>query len=488
MKPLFALTSIVRQSRRLRWSETVKATIVLLSVAFASAPLLSGQVNCPTSASTTSTAEAPMVCQYPFNGTVLANILFAQGQSGSANPALTSAVVTAASLESQPLNASIATQLSQLPMPSAAVGTVSLRLPGSDTPKPFSNLGPILTDRPDPVQRGKFFLSFAYQHFNFTDIDAQPLSSLSLGVSTPSVTVTNPSNGSTSLETFYASMVSKVNFTMNQYIGLLTFGLTKTTDVSVVVPINSVSMNVTSSNYQGYLYVQPTQPAGSPYFATLTSASGQVPTITTGSATGIGDVTVNVKQQLLGQEGRYAVALGGQVRFPTGNSSNYLGSGAYGVNIYGLVEYRGSWRGHGIAPHVKFGYQWNGQSQIMDISKSPYKDLPGGLDYAFGMDIGLHKSKLTVALDGVGHQYVNAPTLTTGTISLPIVPTSQQLTIPSMLPTLNTGVNTYTTLNFSGGVKYLPWKHMLLYANLMVPINNVGLHSDPVPLVGIGFK
>ncbi len=195
---------------------------------------------------------------------------------------------------------------------------------------------------------------------------------------------------------------------------------------------------------------------------------------------------VDIKQQLLGQEGRYAIAVGAQVRFPTGDSNNYLGSGAYGGNFFGLVEYRGSFHGKGIAPHVKVGYQWNGQSQIMDITKKPYLNLPGGLDYAFGADFGLHR-KFTIALDGVGHQYVNTPSLGTTTIALTPCSTCS-ITIPGSFEATTKIPNTYTTFNFSGGVKYAPAKHVLFYANVMVPVNNVGLKSDPVPLVGIGFK
>ncbi len=76
--------------------------------------------------------------------------------------------------------------------------------------------------------------------------------------------------------TFYGAMQSTVNFSMDQYNGLFSFGLSRTTDVSVAVPINSVSMNVNSHNFQGYLYapnISTTQP-----YIPLTSAT-QTPNI-----------------------------------------------------------------------------------------------------------------------------------------------------------------------------------------------------------------
>ncbi len=479
MKQHSALTSIFRQPRKSRRSQTVKVKIALLCVAFASASLLSAQVNCPTASTTTS---APMVCQYPYSGSVLALIYYGGNlPADPQNDPVYQTLYAAGSRTATPINASIATQLAQLPMPSAAAGTVTLKLPGSDIGTPFNNLGPILTDRPDTFPRRKFFLSFAYQHFNFTEIDGLQLSNFVLGAQVPNVTLANNSG------TFYGSLQSKVGLQMDQYIGLLTYGLTKSTDITVAVPVNDVTMNVTSSNYQGYFYATAT----STY--TLLTAPGittQVPLVTSGSASGIGDVTLNVKQMLFGREGRYAGAVGAQFRFPTGDANNYLGSGAWGANVYGLVEYRGTVMHHGIAPHVKVGYQWNGQSQILDIQNPPHENLPGGLEYGFGADYGLFRT-FTLVADGVGNQYVNAPSLSAGSVTLPPNTNQSGLQIPSTLATSISGNTTYTTFNFSGGFKWILPKtreHLLLYANVMVPINNVGLHSDPVPLVGIAFK
>jgi hypothetical protein len=491
MKKRFALKSIVRQPRGLRWSNTVKARTLLSYVAFLTAPLLYAQVNCPTPTSTTS---VPMVCQYPYSGDVLATIAYGGNIPADAKTqSLYMSLHTAGLQITSPINASIATQLAQLPMPSAAAGTVTLTLPGEDTGTPFNNLGPLLTDRPDTFRKKDFFLSFAYQHFNFTQIDGLSLSSFILGQKVTGVTLQPNGNVQAITGDFYGSLQSKINFQMDQYIGILTYGLTRSTDVTIAVPVNSVSMSVTSGQYRGYIY----STSGTYTLLAEPGLTTQVNNVTSGSASGVGDVTLNVKQMLFGQEGsvgRYAGAVGGQFRFPTGDANNYLGSGSFGANFYGIVEYRRSFHGRiikGAAPHVKVGYQWNGQSQIMDIANKPHLNLPGGLDYAFGSDFGLSRT-LSFAVDGVGHQYVNAPSVSNASITLP-VPTNQQSPTPnpSTLVTSNTGNNTYTTFNFSGGFKWMLPKtreHFLLYANVMVPINNVGLHSDPVPLVGIAYK
>jgi hypothetical protein len=488
MKQRFSLTSIVRQPRGLRWSEIVKAKTLISCVAFMTAPLLSAQVNCPAPTATTS---SPMVCQYPYNGAVLANIAFGgtlptTPEGIAAYQALLKQLTISGAGITTPINASIATQLAQLPMPSAAAGTVTLKLPGSDIGSPFNNLGPILTDRPETYPRRGFFLSFAYQHFNFTEIDGLAFNKFNLGAKAPGIVY--PTNGGDITGDLYVSLQSKIDFQMDQYIGMLTYGLTRSTDITVAVPVSNVTMNVTSGQYRGYIYT----PTTSTY--TLLAEPGvtaQVNNVTAGSASGIGDVTVNFKQMLFGQEGRYAGAVGAYLRFPTGDADNYLGSGCFGGNVYGIVEYRGSIHGKGIAPHVRVGYQWNGQSQLMNIQAPTSQNLPGGVNYAVGADFGLHRT-FSIAIDGVGNQYVNAPVASNSIASLPSAPSSKVQPNPSTIVISNPfSYNTYTTFNFSGGFKWIipgVHNHLVLYANVMVPVNDVGLHSDPVPLVGIAFK
>jgi len=242
------------------------------------------------------------------------------------------------------------------------------------------------------------------------------------------------------------------------------------------VPVNSVSLAVTSSNFLAYLYTSTS--TGSSY----STISPPAPSVSsTGSASGVGDVTIGVKQLLVGGTGsRGAVATGLTVRFPTGDALNYLGSGAWGGNVYGLFEYRAR-----LAPHLKVAYQWNGNSQVMDINNPPHLQLPGGLQYAGGVDYKVARP-LTLSVDVLGSQFVNTPSYIESTMSLP-TPTIGTAPANKVYYGATTP-NTYTTANFSGGLKWSPVRHLLLYGNVMMAINNVGLRSDPVPLCGIAYN
>jgi len=429
----------------------VKAKALLLIIAFVCAPAVYsfGQVDCNTS--------RKLVCEFPFSTQTLG--VFAVGSAS------TSTVSSAAQSVAKPINASIATQLTQLPIPSATVGVVSIRQKGSDIGVPFENLGPVLTDRPDTVGKGHLFAGFSYQHFNFNSLEGNSLGNIPIGFQF----VTNGGN-----VTSYDAVANKVSFQLDQYVGVATYGVTKSIDVSVVVPINSVSLNVTASNFQGYQFNSSTNSYGQ-IFPANTSV------ITTGSANGVGDVTLIFKQMLLGREGsRGAMAAGASARFPSGDSLNYLGSGAYGGNVYGLFEYRTR-----VAPHLKVSYQWNSESQVMDLQAAPNTRLPGGLQYDAGADAKLNRH-LTASVDILGNQFVNVPSFTVGFTTLP--GPSGQGQIPSQIHSTSSAINTYTTVNFSGGLKWSPKAHLLLYGNVLIQLNDVGLKSDAVPLCGIAYN
>ena len=448
------------ETDNLRGREFVKRKrLFYIALVCAPAAIAFGQVNCNTS--------TKLVCQFPVSAQVLATNAVGGYQNGQ-NPAYQTAF-NAALAAAGPINESIAAQLTQLPVPSATVGVVSLKRKGHEGGVPFDNLGPILTDRPDTVGQGHLFGGFSYQHFNFNAIDGVNLRALPVGFSFNAYSKANPND----LQTFYGSGINNVAFQLDQYVALLTYGVNKTTDLSVIVPVNNVSLRVTSFDFKAFLY-----DSAKNQYENVTPTQGNV--TTAGSASGIGDVTLNLKHMIFGQEGnRPAMAAGATFRFASGDAYNYLGAGALGGSLYGLMEYRAS-----IAPHIKVGYQWNDSSRALNLASSSPARLPGGLQYDIGSDIRLLQH-LTVAVDVLGNQIVNAGSFSTSATTLS----------GTGLPGGSTSVNsvtafatTYTTSNFSGGVKWSPMAHLLVYGNVLLQLNNVGLRSDPVPLVGIAYN
>lgn len=412
--------------------------LFLLAVISSSSAL--GQINC-----LTGSAANKLVCQFPFSTGVLSG----SGLNGSGAQ---SAVKTATAI-----NTAIATQVSQLPLATASAGTVEVYKAG--VPETFNNLGPILTDRAQVIGKGKVFVGGTASQFVFTKIDGISLGSLPFAYS----------QSSASGSTIYTSETTNLSFRMEQFVGVATVGLSNRIDVSVIVPIERVSLGATALNSVSYL-----QNSGS----TVATGPFSNPNIYThGTASGLGDLSFNIKSVLQTGE-RATVSAGFTVRTPTGDDLNLLGSGSFGFDPYVVYSYLAR-----ISPHAKIGYQWNTKSELNNptLSAGGNQSLPGGLNYDIGADWALAR-RVTLAADLLGNQYLNTPSY------VPVNSTITTAAGPQTLGSSTTGNQSYTISNLSTGGKFNLFKSVVLSANVLTQINNNGLHSRPTPLLGLSCK
>ncbi len=424
-----------------------RRTLHLLLIAALSSTAALGQINC-----ISGPASQKLVCQFPFATGVFTNASALGGTQGIQT------AVQAAGV----FNSAIGTQVSQLPLASASAGTVVVYKDG--IPQTYNNLGPILTDRAQTVGRHRMFLGFTASQFVFTDIDGIPLGSLPFAYY-----VTAFQQGTnTVLSNTYTTEDTKLSFKINQFIGVATFGISNRIDVSVIVPIERVSLGATTFNSKSYI---------------LDSSNNLVfqytnpNTYSPGSASGIGDLTFNGKAELWkGEHG--TVSAGMNVRTPTGDDLNYLGSGAWGFNPYLVYSYLAK-----ISPHAKIGYQWNTTTELNNPTDSAggNQSLPGGMQYNVGADWAILRH-ITVAADLLGNQYLNSPKLVRTTEPLP--DTSTNVTLPTIVP----GSSSYSINNLSTGLKWNQFRNLVLSGNVLFQLNNNGLRSRPTPLVGISYK
>jgi len=423
----------------------IKRTLHLLLFACVSGTGAMGQINCATG----SADATKLVCQIPFSTGVFSTI----GSSSSSAEVQKNATA---------INSSIATQVSQLPVASSSSGVVVIYRAG--VPETYSNLGPILTDRSQTIGRHKLFLGFSASQFVFTDVDGIPLKNVPFTYEATSYA----QDGKTVLSQSYISGSSNISFKINQYIAIGTFGLTDKIDFSMILPIERVSIGAETYNTQGYLLNADNVLVIGPYSIP--------PTYVPGTASGIGDITFIGKDELWRGE-HTTFAAGMNLRTPTGDALNYLGSGAWGFNPFLVVSYL--WK---VSPHAKIGYQWN-TSTILNNNTA----LPGGLQYDAGADWAMLKS-VTVAGDLLGSQYLNAPRLVAGTTPLPVPLTNPPTPTTVNLPTVTTSNSGYTINDFSAGLKWRPFRGLVLSGNVLFQLNNNGMRSRPTPLVGISYK
>lgn len=352
------------------------------------------------------------------------------------------------------LPSTVAAQLSQLPTATAVSGSglTFSRALGVFTASTDS-LGTILTQRGETLGKHKFYVSFTYQHFGFDSIDGIDLHKL------PTV---NKTDFTTFGQTSYAQSTSNVDLSIHQYVGLVAFGLTSRIDVAAVVPFSTVNLATTAATQQFSVY---SNGATSVFDAGATHLAG--------SATGVGDLTVNVKANLLRRE-RASIAVGSELRFATGDESNYLGSGAYGVRPYFIFSHRGR-----LTESVNIGYQWNGRSALYaDPATGEHLRLPGAFMYSGGLDFRVAR-RVTLTGEFLGQYVINGPRLATESIAIPGA---------ASYATVMPYTGSYAMNNAGGGIKLNPFKGLLISGSVLFKLDDPGLRARFVPLVGISYR
>jgi hypothetical protein len=448
----------------------------------------------------------------------------------------------------RPLTEDIGRQANLLPLASPSSGVILVYDPTLKTlVTGTDSLGPILGERAETVGRHHLFIGFSYQFFNFDKIDGVNLNNFPAVIThtddsrdnslpppatpvTCSINTTNNLNGCAFVRD-RIDTINSISLKVNQYTTYVTFGLTKRIDVSAVIPIESVQMSLFSQDTivpgtNGFFAVTPGTPDsiihnqnltntnGAPYFFHLfkncpnTSPAAGVsglapaclnhnfpdPTFTgsgskpMNSASGIGDVVARVKWNVWEGE-RAGFAAGMDVRFPTGDALNYLGSGSYGFKPFAVFSYRAR-----VSPHVFVGYEWNTDSITAgDLTTGVKGTVPSDFVYIAGADAWVTKW-LTGDFDIVGERVFSTQT---------VAITQQQFLAncgactananPSTVsfPNLTTSSNSsYNITSASMGIKVRPFSkisRLVFTANVLVRLDDGGLRSKAVPLAGVGY-
>ena len=438
------------------------------------------------------------------------------------------------------LNSAVGSQLTFLPIGSPGSGLVYVYDP---TLKTFTasteDLGPILTERASTTGRHKIRLGFIYQRFNFGALNGTSLHSLpasfthiadasdnTAGVGSPAggVPVTGCTTGGTSenlptnqgLCGFVRDRIdtmTNMSLILNQYTATATFGLTRRIDVSLAIPIVNVSMSVNStatiinnSNTLDHLF----KPATCGSVTTCTSAT--FPTVSD-NASGIGDIVLRAKGVVWSGE-RAVVSVAADLRLPTGDEQNFLGSGTIGFTPFVVASYSAR-----VSPHVNLGYQVNGNSTLAGTLIPPVLNgdppvattpstftkahLPNQFLYSGGVDVIILEKRLAGIFDVIG-QRVFSPDHTAvinrqflgkcGPPGLvPMDPTNANgyCTLPAAndsVPTLGEAIGGFNITSASLGAKLRITDKFIVFGNALIKLDNGGLRAKVVPLVGGSFS
>jgi hypothetical protein len=360
------------------------------------------------------------------------------------------------------LDAAIASQAGLFPLASPASGIVYTTDPSLQitVPSGTESFGPVMFERGETLHRGKFFLAFTYQNFQFSNMDGVNIKDIP-AYFPATITVNGvPSSG-------FVETGTRVDLKINQFAVYATYGLTDRIDVSVAIPFLDVKLGANSSCEDAYSTLA--GHLGPQRCFAQSSGPNQQSVSRANEATGVGDIVLRGKARLWqGERMRLAAAV--DVRVPTGDELNFLGTGATGVRPFLAA----SWRGR-VAPHADFGFQWNGNSDIASIQGPGISGkLPNSLFYVLGADARVVK-RLTLSADYLGQHLFSA--LREG--------------VQTESSSGFTGVYSYAGSFYSNyisvGGKLNPVGNLLITANVFFKLDDNGLHNKPAPMVGLSY-
>ena len=366
------------------------------------------------------------------------------------------------------INVAIASQLTALPLPSPASGfTYTFDTATGTFVRSTQSYGPILTDRAETIGRGRFSFGYNAQFFAFDSLEGLDLSAI------PAVFTHDDfqlGGGRSDLVT----TVNSIEASVGQMTGVLTYGLTDRLDVSVAVPVVYTRLSVRSDAVVQRLGTA-TDPAI--HFFRDPDAPGTYGTqrqfSAEGTAVGLGDLILRVKGTAF-REGLRGVALGVDVRVPSGDERDLLGAGAVGVKPFAAFSM--AWGR--VSPHINLGYQWNGRSVLAgDIRAGSTGKLPDQLLYSAGADFGVSE-RFSLAFDVLGQRVIDSPRLVPTTFVVPGSGSFSDVIYRN---------STFSTSAGAIGLKVNIARRVLANFNVRFKIGDAGLVDRASPLVGLEY-
>ncbi len=358
-------------------------------------------------------------------------------------------------------------QLVSLPYPTPAAGfTYELDPALGVFTRTTSGFGPILSERAETIGAGRLSFGFAAQRLVFDSIEGLDLDAI------PAVFTHERAELLGGREDVITT-VNTVEATVTRSTAFISYGVTNRLDVSIAVPIVTVDMLVSSDATIRRLG---TTVPEIHFFRMADDSVGDERIFTAfGQATGIGDVNLRAKATLK-RAPHLGLAVGVDVKLPTGDEMNLLGTGSMAVQPYAVWS-----AAYGaFSPHVNAGYRWNGASVLGGGPGSDQaRDLPDVVVYSAGGALEVHP-RVTLAVDVLGRMVPDSPRL--------------ERTVFTGLDAAGTTFSdisfrrrTLNELSAATGLKLNIANRLLVNANLLFQLNADGLRAKVSPLIGVEY-
>jgi hypothetical protein len=395
-------------------------------------------------------------------------------------------------------NEELANQLSSFPLASSAGGFTYRFDPALGFTRATDSFGPIYADRSDTIGKGKFNLGINYSHFEFDRINNLSLNDGDVKFVFQHIDVGSYVQG----DVITASLSLNVKTDITAFV--MTYGVSDRFDVGVAIPVVRVEL---SANTDATIQRLATGPSDNPPTIHRFAGGAQSANFQdSGSATGVGDIVLRGKFRLVGGA-MGGLALAADVRLPTGEERDLLGTGA----TQAKASLIGSLHLGNFSPHINGGYTWS--TKPRDDRTPDEKNPPAGgaplprltipdeISYTAGFDWAVHP-RVTVAVDVLGRTFRNTQIVRVENQTFTAVtgdskggackcePEGQNppQTVTAVFPRLTSTQGDSNTLLGSIGLKVNPVANLLVTLNALFSLKREGLQTRIAPLVGVDYS
>ena len=406
------------------------------------------------------------------------------------------------------LNVAIAAQLASFPIASSSGGFTFSTNTRGEVVSTSTTFGPLFAERAVTIGRRQFNFGFTVQGTSYDAFDGQPLDPSGQGLrfisehnnccpapgNPPATTDFNPAfERDLLLSTLRAEISTQTTAFFANY------GVTDRLDIGAALPIVNVSLD---ARVDGEIFR-----LGSGDTATThsfdTSGSKTTFRARSDSATGLGDILLRAKYNAY-RTTSTAFAGAIDLRLPTGDKDNLLGTGATQAHIF----FVGSGEYGRLSPHVNFGYTFSsGETSELAVSddtpgttsnnnapiagvtvNAPNLSVPDEVNYTFGVSLAA-TPRITLGFDLRGRSIRNVaefgledtqyPNRGTGALPQPAFVASDEFAVQA------TG-NDNQMLGVVGG-KFNLFGKFILNASLLFAMSDDGLKPKPTPVLGFDY-
>ncbi len=372
-------------------------------------------------------------------------------------------------------SAALANQLSSFPLASSAGGFTYRFDPALGVfTRSADSFGPVYAERADTIGKGKFNFGINYSHFTFDHIN-----DLSLRDGDVRLVFTHQdvNNDGSNLQPFVegdvitARVFLKIETDITALV--LSYGASDRLDLGVAVPLVQVAIDAQTDASIARIATGTSAPEIHRFVNGSTAETFR----RGGSASGVGDVVVRGKFQLLrGDRGGLAIAE--DLRLPTGEERDLLGTGATQAKTFVI----GSLSLGGFSPHVNAGYTWSSNT-------SDDTEIPDEISYTVGFDWAV-SPRMTFAVDVLGRNFVNSRVVRVvdATFQANTNPAGPPNVVTATFPRLVAEEGDSNALLGSVGFKINPFGNFLLTVNGLFRLNREGLQDDFSPLIAVDYS